>query len=226
MDAQTRFDTQIVGALPVITHYFGRLEVGAIVDELVPWEGDIPLGTLVEILVANRLLQPKALFRVGTWAGKAGLTDYYGVTAEQLNDDRLGRALERVAEHGEVIQAGLVMKAIKREKGRRFVLNVGLPPQEGKYNETACPKCFEHYTLEEALARRWRCACRGVIKKGVRDRAKELSDDGAVRRPDHRPDYVHIIPLGEIINQALDISSAYTKKGLATWETLITEFGN
>ncbi len=119
-----------------------------------------------------------------------------------------------------------VMKAIKREKGRKFVLNVGLPPQEGKYNETACPRCFEHYTLEEAVARRWRCSCRGVIKKGVRDRAKELSDDGVVRRPAHRPDYIHIIPLGEIINQALGISSPYTKKGLATWERLITEFGN
>jgi transposase len=116
MDAHTRFDTQIVGALPVITRYFDRLELGAIIDDLVPWEGDVPLGTLVEIFIANRLLEPKALFRIGTWAGKAGLTDYYAVTPEQLNDDRLGRALERVAEHAEAIQAGLVVKAIKRFK--------------------------------------------------------------------------------------------------------------
>jgi hypothetical protein len=59
-------------------------------------EGDVPLGTLVEILIGNRLLVPKALFRVGEWAEQASLTEYYGVPQEQLNDDRLGRALERL----------------------------------------------------------------------------------------------------------------------------------
>jgi transposase len=116
MDAHVRFDTQIVGALPVITQYFDRLGLAAIVDDLVPWEGEVPLGTLVEVLIANRLLKPKALFRTGEWAAKAGLTDYYGLTAAELNDDRLGRALERLADHAEVVQAGLVMKAIRAFK--------------------------------------------------------------------------------------------------------------
>src|SRR4051812_13578430 len=114
MDAKTRFRTQLVGALPAIVHYFDELGLAATVDELVPWEGDVPLGTLVEVLVANRLLQPKALFRVGQWAQSAALTDYYGLTAEQLNDDRLGRALERLNEHAGDIQAALVLKAIDR----------------------------------------------------------------------------------------------------------------
>lgn len=116
MDATVRFDTQVVGALPMITNYFDRLEMAATVDQLVPWEGDVPLGTLVEILVANRLLQPKALFRTGSWAEKAGLTDYYGVTADQLNDDRLGRTLERIAKHGETVQVALVTQVIKQFK--------------------------------------------------------------------------------------------------------------
>ncbi|HJZ55187.1 MAG TPA: IS1634 family transposase [Gemmataceae bacterium] len=114
MDAHTRFQTQIVGALPAIAHYFEQLDLAATIDELVPWEGDVPLGTLVEVLIANRLLQPKALFRVGPWAQAAAVTDAYGVTAEQLNDDRLGRALERLAAHAPDIQAALVLKAIER----------------------------------------------------------------------------------------------------------------
>src|SRR5262245_57290382 len=114
MDAQTRFRTQLVGALPAVVHYFDELDLAATIDGLVPWEGDVPLGTLVEILVANRLLQPKALFRIGPWAQSAALTDYYGLTPEQLNDDRLGRALERLAAHAETIQAALVLKAIGR----------------------------------------------------------------------------------------------------------------
>src|SRR4051812_41856003 len=114
MDAHTRYQPQIVGALPVITHFLERIALAATIDQLVPWEGDVPLGTLVEVLVANRLLQPKALFRVGQWAESAALTDYYGLTAEQLNDDRLGRALERLAEHAGTIQSALVLKAIER----------------------------------------------------------------------------------------------------------------
>ena len=118
MDASTRFDTQVVGALPVIVHYFERLQLGAIINEVVPWEGGVPLGTLVEIMIANRLLNPQALFRVGEWADKAGLTDYYRVTAEQLNDDLLGRALERLAKYGDVVEATLVTKMIKGFKVR------------------------------------------------------------------------------------------------------------
>jgi hypothetical protein len=71
------------------------------------------LGTLVEVLIANRLLRPKALFRVGAWAQAAALTDYYDLTTEQLNDDRLGRALERFPKYADSIQAALVLKAIE-----------------------------------------------------------------------------------------------------------------
>src|SRR5258708_3277110 len=113
MPSSTTFDTQIVGALPVICEYFNRLDLAATIDRLVPYEGDVPLGALAEILIANRLLRPKALFKVGEWAQTAALTDYYGLTAEQLNDDRLGRALERLAEHADDVEAALVLRAIK-----------------------------------------------------------------------------------------------------------------
>ena len=112
MSAAPRLDTQIVGALPVLTDYFNRLDVAATIDRLVPWEGDVPLGTLVEVLLANRLLRPKALFRIGDWAQQAAVTDYYGLTPAQLNDDRLGRALERLAQHAETIETALVLRAI------------------------------------------------------------------------------------------------------------------
>src|SRR3954464_9616042 len=113
MDAHTRFQTRIVGALPVITQYLERIDLAATIDQLVPWEGDVPLGTLVEVLITNRLLQPRALFRVGQWAQTAAVSDFFGLTAEQLNDDRLGRALERLNEHAGDIQAALVLKAIE-----------------------------------------------------------------------------------------------------------------
>jgi hypothetical protein len=75
---------------------------------------------LAEILIANRLLGPEAMYRVGEWAENAGLTDYYGVTAQQLNDDRLGRMLKRAAVHGEAASNALVLRAIAV-----FVVEVG-----------------------------------------------------------------------------------------------------
>jgi len=114
MDAATRFDTQIVGALPVISDYLGRLRLADHVNSAVPWEGEVPLGTLVEVMVMNRLLAPKALFRLDDWAQTAAVTDYFGLEPGQLNDDRLGRALERLAAHADQVQAPLVLEAIKR----------------------------------------------------------------------------------------------------------------
>src|SRR5882724_8702752 len=112
MDASTRFDTQNVGSLPVIVDYLDQLKIADHVNDLVPWEGEIPLGTLVEVLICNRLLHPKAMFRIDDWARSAAVSDYFGLDAGQLNDDRLGRALERVAAHHVPVQTAAVLTAI------------------------------------------------------------------------------------------------------------------
>jgi transposase len=113
MDASTRFDTQIVGGLPVIANYLDRLQVADTIDRLVPWQGNVPLGTLMEIMIINRLLAPTPLFRLGDWAAKAGVTDYYGLKASQLNDDLFGRGLERIQDHVDGVQADLVLNAVR-----------------------------------------------------------------------------------------------------------------
>ena len=112
MDARTRVDTQVVGALPLVAAMLEQWGLADLVDQVVPWEGDVPLGTLVEVLVTNRLLNPKAMYAVGAWAAQSSVTDYYGLTAEQLNDDRLGRALERIAEHGAAAQSAATLAAV------------------------------------------------------------------------------------------------------------------
>ncbi|HEY9246948.1 MAG TPA: phosphotransferase, partial [Candidatus Methanoperedens sp.] len=58
--------------------------------------------------------------------------------------------------------------AIIREKGRKPILNVGMYPEEGKYNESACSRCYKHYTLRESMIKGWKCSCGGSIKKGVK----------------------------------------------------------
>jgi uncharacterized protein (TIGR00375 family) len=118
-----------------------------------------------------------------------------------------------------------VKKAILRKDGNKCVLNVGLPPQEGKYHESACISCFTHYTLEEAQRRRWKCACGKRIKKGVKDRILEKADFPNIVHPDHRPPYIHLIPLSEIITKAVGQRNPFTKKVTKHWNELIDAFG-
>lgn len=120
-----------------------------------------------------------------------------------------------------------IKKAILREQGYGATLNIGFFPEEGKYNRSACIKCFTQYSLPEAEASRWRCpVCRGIIKKGVADRVNELADFEEPEHPDYRPPYLHLIPLAEIIQMALGHASVQTKGVKTAWETLVKQFGN
>ncbi|HID25600.1 MAG TPA: TIGR00375 family protein [Thermoplasmata archaeon] len=119
-----------------------------------------------------------------------------------------------------------IKKALLREGGNRVILNVGLPPQGGKYNESACISCYRHCTLNEAVKRRWRCICGKRIKKGVRDRVNELANLPFPVHPSHRPPYIHIIPLAEIIAKALGQTNSFTKNVTKRWSELIDAFGS
>ncbi|MFW5945266.1 MAG: TIGR00375 family protein [Candidatus Natronoplasma sp.] len=116
-----------------------------------------------------------------------------------------------------------INKLFQGEKGE-VVRNVGLPPEEGKYNESACNSCYKHYSFEEAVSRDWRCGCGGSIKKGVKDRVQELSDTN--KSPKGTPPYIYLIPLQEIIAKAIGHSSPTTKKVTELWQTLIDSIGD
>ncbi len=118
-----------------------------------------------------------------------------------------------------------VKKAILRADGRGPLLNVGIPPEEGKYNESACIRCYKHYTLNECLISNWKCTCGGKIKKGVRDRVNELADYEKPKHPPHRPPYIKLIPLTEVIAMALD-TGLNTKAVKDAWNVLMAKFGN
>ncbi|HOO52950.1 MAG TPA: TIGR00375 family protein [Methanothrix sp.] len=111
--------------------------------------------------------------------------------------------------------------AILRQNGCRPSLNVGFYPDEGKYNRTACTRCYRFYSPEEMRERRGRCECGGLIKLGVRDRVEMLADRPQLRHPDHRPPYLHLIPLAEIIAMALGVKNVYSAKVQRIWNELV-----
>jgi uncharacterized protein (TIGR00375 family) len=133
--------------------------------------------------------------------------------------DKLGREFNRIRINTPT--AGGVLSAI-RTGG--IAMNAGFFPEEGKYNRTACTRCFTQYSLEETIRHQWRCpADGGIIKKGVFDRAKELS---AGHTPRPRPPYIHVLPLAQIIQTMEGTSSPNTKKCRAVYASLIGTFEN
>lgn len=117
-----------------------------------------------------------------------------------------------------------IKKAILRINGNKTVLNVGIPPQEGKYHESACRACYTHYTLEEAQLKRWKCSCGKRIKKGVKDRISERAEFAEPEHPDHRPLYLHLIPLTEIITKAIGQQNPFTQTVNKRWSELVSHF--
>ena len=137
---------------------------------------------------------------------------------------RLGREFNRLQVKDKTFNE--IKNAILRKQGNKSVLNVGLPPQEGKYHESACSSCYTHYTLEEAERRRWKCSCGKRIKRGVKDNIEEKADFKEAVHPDHRPKYVHLIPLAEIITKAVEQRNPFTKTVTKRWTELIDTFGS
>jgi uncharacterized protein (TIGR00375 family) len=133
--------------------------------------------------------------------------------------NKLGREFNQM-EMGELAFEDL-RRAILREGGCRPILNVGFPPEEGKYNLTACTRCYRHHSLEEMKDRRGRCECGGLIKVGVKDRVDILADRQEPVHPPHRPPYLHLIPLAEIIAMALEVKGIYSSRVQKVWNELI-----
>lgn len=117
-----------------------------------------------------------------------------------------------------------IRKAILRTGGNKPILNVGLPPEEGKYHESACRYCYKHFTMVEAKRRRWKCSCGKPIKKGVRDRIYEQADFPTPRHPIHRPPYIPLIPLAEIITKAVGQHNPFTQTVTKRWSELVDAF--
>ena len=133
--------------------------------------------------------------------------------------NKLGREFNQM-EMGDISFEGL-RKAIMRGGGSGPTLNVGFPPEEGKYNRTACTRCYRHHSIEEMKDRRGRCECGGLIKVGVKDRVDILADRPDPVHPPHRPPYLHLIPLAEIIAMALEVKGVYSSRVQKIWNELI-----
>ncbi|MDY6773865.1 MAG: TIGR00375 family protein [Candidatus Nanohaloarchaea archaeon] len=157
------------------------------------------------------------------------ITEHHDLTFVSFSDahspwpHRLGREFTRF----EVNEMSFreLEKAFDRSGGRGTSLNVGFDPREGKYHCTACNECGQKYSLEQAERFDWKCQeCGSTIKKGVKDRVQELADTDIGDSPDFRPEYVHLFPLAEIIQEVVGHSSPTTQTVQQLYDRFQDEF--
>jgi len=137
---------------------------------------------------------------------------------------RLGREFNRIKLKEPSFKE--LKKALTEKEEKRIVLNAGLNPKEGKYHRTACQSCYIKYSLPEAEKLKWKCIeCGKEIKRGVVERIEMLSD-GKSKSPDFRPDYIHLLPLQEIIQNSLKIKLITSQKIQILWKKFVEEFNS
>ena len=131
---------------------------------------------------------------------------------------RLGREFNQMKLDD--ISFSSIKKAIKK---KRITANYGIVPDLGKYHCTACSRCFKLIEPEIAIENNMKCDCGGRIKKGVDFRISEIADFKLPKHPSHRPDYIHTMPLAEIIAKVKG-RGVTTKTVQSMWNRLVDNF--
>jgi len=119
-----------------------------------------------------------------------------------------------------------LLEAFQRKNNNKSVLNAGIPPEEGKYYQTGCIKCLRSYSLKDAKKRSYKCKCGGRIKKGMKEKILEKATTKQAHYPYHRPLYLSLLPLHEIISKVLQEKNPFTEQVENCWSNLVSTFGN
>ena len=108
---------KILGSLYLIKPLLEKMDIQAIVDSIVPNRKEngqiLTTGEVTEILVANRLHYPLPLRDIELWADLCGIDKLFAVESNNLNDDRLARALDDLNEYYEEIMTALALHVIQ-----------------------------------------------------------------------------------------------------------------
>lgn len=108
--------TKTIGSLALVYPYLRRLAVAETLDGLTTTgkQREVATGQIIEVLIVNRLAQrPTPISQLGAWAQTQALAEVYGLSADVLNDDRIGRALDEIYPHLVDAWAALVLKGMQ-----------------------------------------------------------------------------------------------------------------
>ena len=112
---QSDAESRAFGALAVIVPLLERMNVADIVNQHLPADAqaEFDCGSILSLLIAARLYSPLALSNVGEWAKQSGAEILWDIPPDKLNDDRLGRALDKFFTQRHTILAHLALHVSK-----------------------------------------------------------------------------------------------------------------
>jgi len=120
-----------------------------------------------------------------------------------------------------------VVDAIRQKDSKRFRFTIETNPAYGKYHWTGHRNCKVALSPQEAIKFGNRCpVCRKRLTKGVEQRVEELADRPVGFKPAGAIDYIHLLPLSEIIVTVLGVSYPGVRKVWDIYNTLTAKFGS
>lgn len=136
-----------LGPLAVVAPLLEQMDVAAIIDRHLPPDPQLEYshGQVLRLLLGARLSQPMALVNVAGWAQESGAEFLWGIPADKLNDDRLGRALDALFSQRHSILASVAAHVVSAFR---------LPMQRLHYDTTHLLLCGVYDTsapISEAL---------------------------------------------------------------------------
>lgn len=100
-------------------------------------------------------------------------------------------------------------------------------PEEGKYHYDGHRDCGISYAPEETARRNGICEkCGKPVTIGVMYRVQKLADRPEGFKPENRPPFYSLIPLSEIIAEAVGNQGVWTKNVDAHYHRLVSELGS
>jgi len=105
-----------LGALPVLVALLERLKVRQIINHYCPSQSPVDHGAVALVLVLNRLMAPRPLYKIVDWLATTLIAEHLGISKDKFNDDRLGRTLDILAEHLPAIWSDIQQQAFLHYK--------------------------------------------------------------------------------------------------------------
>ncbi|MEM3161558.1 MAG: endonuclease Q family protein [Candidatus Bathyarchaeia archaeon] len=119
-----------------------------------------------------------------------------------------------------------IVDSIRNKDKERFRFTVETDPAYGKYHWTGHRNCSISMSPKEAIKLGNRCpVCRKKLTKGVEQRLEELADRPEGYKPQNAIDYMHLLPLSEIIATVLGADPS-SQQVWNTYNRLVEKFGN
>ena len=146
---ELQLHTKFVGSMPVINHFMHRLHLGDIMKRRLPVEHDPDTVQCIGILIRNILVAREPIYGIREWAERypPALLEIGNNEVQKLNDDRIGRSLDRLFDAD---RSSLMTEIVVREvqefelSMKRFHNDSTSIPLSGLYRMATGKECSIH----------------------------------------------------------------------------------